>query len=276
MERLTPADYIQHHMKNLSLDLNTMTLGHGGGFWTLHLDTLFFSIALGLAFLGVFWAVARRATVGTPGPWQNFVEMMVEFVDQQVMDNFHRKEKVVAPLALTIFMWIFLMNAMDLLAVDLLPRVASWFGIHYLRVVPTTDPNLTLALSLTVFLILLGYSFYHKGVLGFIKELTLHPLGPSSLSMKVFLLLSPLLIPFNFLVEFIGLLSKPLSLALRLFGNLYAGELVFLIIAAAVPWWAQFLLGWPWAVFHILVITLQAFIFMILTIVYLSLASESH
>lgn len=247
------SEYIVHHLTNLTA---------GEGFWTLHLDTLFFSIALGGTTLYFFHKAAKHATVGVPGKFQNFVEILVEFVDTQVKDSFHGRSDLIAPLGLTIFVWVFLMNFMDLIPVDLLPVIAGWFGIHYLRVVPTTDLNLTFSLSISVFLLIVFYSIKIKGAGGFAKELCFEPFGKW-------------LLPVNLLLKGVEELAKPVSLALRLFGNLYAGELIFILIAL-LPWWIQFTLGVPWAIFHILIITLQAFIFMMLTIVYLSLAHEEH
>jgi F-type H+-transporting ATPase subunit a len=255
-----------------------MTLDANGGFWTLNLDTLFFSIVLGSLALLFLYAGARRVSTGVPGKLQNFAEMMLGFADSQVKDCFHGKNKVIGPLALTIFIWVFLMNFMDILPVDILPFVAQLFGIHYLKVVPTNDLNLTFALALSVFFLILFYSLKVKGIKGFTKELTLQPFN------------NPLFIPFNLLLELVGLIAKPISLSLRLFGNLYAGELIFILIAlltlnaasstsvvsTATLTVAQFLLSLAWSIFHILVITLQAFIFMVLTIVYLSLAHEDH
>lgn len=260
-EPITITHYIEHHLQGLSFNLKQMQLGDGG-FWTLQLDTLFFSIFLGCVFLGLFYFVAHRVTVGVPSKWQNFVEMMVEFVDRQVKDTFHGRNNLIAPLALTIFSWVFLMNLMDILPVDLLPRLAGEIGVPYLRIVPTTDPNLTFSLSLSVFILIIFYSIKIKGVGGFVKELTCEPFG-------IYFL------PINLVLKLVEELAKPISLALRLFGNLYAGELIFILIAL-LPWWIQWSLGGVWAIFHILIIVLQAFIFMMLTIVYLSLASESH
>lgn len=252
--------YIQHHLVNLSLDLPTMQ-EKVGGFWTLNLDTIFFSLVLGFGFLWLFRMAAKKATSGVPGALQNFVEVFIEFVDTQVKESFHGKNEVIAPLALTILVWVFLMNCMDLLPVDLLPNIAMSLGIPYLRVVPTADVNLTFGISLSVFFLVIYYSFKAKGT-GFFKEMLVVPFGP-------------LLFPVNLTLRLVEEIAKPLSLSLRLFGNLYAGELIFILIAL-LPWWSQWLLGGMWAVFHILIITLQAFIFMMLTIVYLSLAHESH
>ena len=249
-----PTEYIVHHLTNLAV---------GQGFWTFHLDTLFFSVVLGLTFFFLFRRVAVRATAGVPGGLQNFVEIMVEFADRQVKDTFHGKSELIAPLALTIFCWVFLWNLMDLVPVDLLPLVSSWFGVPYLRVVPSTDLNATFGLSLTVLLLIVFYSLKVKGPVGYAKEFLTHPFGPY-------------LFPANLLLNIVEMIAKPLSLSLRLFGNLYAGEMIFILIAL-LPWWIQPALSLPWAIFHILVITLQAFIFMMLTIVYLSMAhEESH
>ncbi len=245
--------YIVHHLTPLSV---------GEGFWTFHLDTLFFSAALGGLFIWFFKSVAEKATAGEPGFAQNVAEMLVEFVDQQVKDSFHGKSKLIAPLALTIFCWVFLWNLMDLLPVDLLSLISSLMGIEYLRVVPSTDLNATFALSISVFLLIIFYSIKIKGVFGFAKELTCTPFGPW-------------MMPFNLLLKVVEEIAKPISLALRLFGNLYAGELIFILIAL-LPAFIQPLLSFPWAIFHILIIVLQAFIFMVLTIVYLSMAHEDH
>jgi len=249
----TGPEYIIHHLTPLQL---------GEGFWTVHLDTLLVSAALGAFFLWLFRKAAASATSDVPGGLQNFAEIMVEFVDTQVKDTFHGNNPVIAPLALTIFAWVFLWNAMDLLPVDLIPAIAGVVGIHHFKVVPSTDLNATFALSLSVLFLVYYYSLKVKGIAGFTKEVLYHPFG------KWFM-------PFNLLLRIVEDLAKPISLGLRLFGNLYAGELIFILIAL-LPWWLQFLLGWPWAVFHLLIITLQAFIFMVLTIVYLSMAHEDH
>ncbi|MFO1418242.1 MAG: F0F1 ATP synthase subunit A [Methylotetracoccus sp.] len=245
--------YIIHHLTPLKT---------GEGFWTFHLDTMFFSLFLGFLFLFVFKKAAENATSGVPGPLQNFAEMLVEFVDTQVKDSFHGRSPVIAPLALTIFLWIWLMNFMDLLPVDLLPDIGKAVGLDYLRIVPSTDLNATFAMSISVFALIIFYSIKVKGPIGFAKEMLLTPFGPW-------------MIPFNLLLKLVEELAKPISLGLRLFGNMYAGELIFILIAL-LPWFVQPILSFPWAVFHILIITLQAFIFMVLTIVYLSLAHEDH
>ncbi len=246
--------YIKHHLTNLTV---------GEGFWTFHLDTMLVSLGLGLLFLVPFVLAARRVSADTPGPFQNFVETLVEFVDNTVKDSFHGKRDFIAPLALTIFVWVLLMNFMDLIPVDLVAGVAHWFGYDpYFKIVPTTDVNATFGMSLPVFALILIFSFKYKGFGGFAKEMLTHPFG-------VWML------PFNLVLNIVELLAKPVSLALRLFGNLYAAELIFLLIAL-LPWWLQWTLGGPWALFHILVVPLQAFIFMMLTIVYLSMAHDSH
>lgn len=246
--------YIVHHLTSLKV---------GEGFWTFNLDTLFFSAVLGLIFILVFKKAAETATSNVPGPLQNFVELIVEFVDTQVKDSFHGNSQLIAPLALTIFCWVFLMNTMDLLPVDLMPAMAQLLGIPYLRVVPSTDLNGTFAMSISVFFLIIFYSLKVKGPIHFAKEILFHPFDHW------------LLIPFNILLNVVEYLAKPVSLGLRLFGNMYAGELIFILIAL-LPWWVQPALSFPWAIFHILIITLQAFIFMVLTVVYLSLAHEDH
>lgn len=265
----TASQYIQHHLTNLQLNLKTMTLGKGGGFWTLNLDTLFFSITLGLAFILVFRLVAKSATSGVPGKLQNIVEVVLDFVDSQVKDSFHGRSALIAPLALTIFVWIFLMNTMDLFPVDLLPMIAGTMGIHYLKIVPTNDLGATFAMSISVYLLLIFYSFKIKGLKGVFVEYFMRPFGPYPLPWSI------IVAPFNFFLRLVEEIAKPISLSLRLFGNMYAGELIFILIAL-LPAWIQWVLGGPWALFHILIITLQAFIFMMLTIVYLSLAHEDH
>ncbi|MFD2230043.1 F0F1 ATP synthase subunit A [Alkalimarinus sediminis] len=273
-ETLTASSYIQHHLQNLTFGnhpeggwmfAHTAQEAKEMGFWAIHVDTMGWSIALGVLFLWLFRSAAKKATTGVPGGLQNFVEVMIEFVDNSVKETFHGRNKVIAPLALTIFCWVFLMNFMDLIPVDFLPRLAQIITGNehlYFRVVPTTDLNATLGMALSVFALIVYYSIKVKGVSGFVGELTLQPFGKW-------------MIPFNLLLEGVGLIAKPISLALRLFGNLYAGELIFILIAL-MPFWIQWALSVPWAIFHILVITLQAFIFMMLTIVYLSMAHEDH
>lgn len=257
----TTAEYVQHHLNHLRFDLTTFKLG-GEGFWSVNLDTLGVSIVLGVCFLMLFRSVAKRATAGVPGKSQNFIEILFDFVQGLVKESFHGRSQLVAPLGLTIFVWVFLMNFMDLLPVDLIPRAAELAGLPYFRTVPTADPNLTFGLSITVFLLVIYFNFKAKGAFGLSKEIISKPFG---------IYLFPLNILFRFLEE----LVKPISLALRLFGNLFAGELIFILIAL-MPWWIQWTVGGVWAIFHILIIAIQAFIFMMLTIVYLSMANEAH
>jgi len=268
----TVNEYIVHHLTNL-----THKTGDGG-FYTLHVDSIFFAVLLALVFGGSFWFAARKATVGVPGKFQNFVELLVETVDTQVKDTFHGTSRLIAPLALTIFCWVFLFNFMDLLPVDLLPWLAGKAGVHNLKVVPSTDLNITFGMSITVFLLVMYYSIRIKGPAGFAKELLLQPFGVWGM-------------PANLLLNLIEHIARPVSLALRLFGNMYAGEMIFLLIAlftigrgaeglltlgGIAGFVGQSILGLAWAIFHILIITLQAFIFMMLTIVYLSMAHEEH
>ena len=259
----TAGEYIQHHLQNLQVckvDGEWVWNHCQGNFWTLNVDSMFFSVFLGALFLFFFWRTANRITTGVPGRFQATVESLVEFVDTSVKETFHGESKLIAPLGLTIFVWVFLMNLMDLIPVDWLPATAHMAGIEYLKVVPTTDLNITFAMSLSVFVLIIYYSIKAKGVSGFVKELTLQPFN------------HPIAIPFNLILEGVALLAKPLSL--RLFGNLFAGELIFILIALLGVW--QLPLHFAWAVFHILIIVLQAFIFMMLTIVYLALANEEH
>lgn len=260
-EALTQSGYIEHHLSNLSLAKLGMVADETS-FWNVHIDSLFFSVLTGMLFLWVFRSVAKKATTGVPGKLQCFVEMVVEFVADNVKETFHGRNPLVAPLALTIFCWVILMNLMDLIPIDFLPYSAWWLGIRYLKVVPSADVNITMAMALGVFALMIYYSIKVKGLGGFAKELALHPFN------------HPIMIPFNLLLEVISLLAKPLSLGMRLFGNMFAGEVVFILIAAMLPWYLQWVGALPWAIFHILVILIQAFVFMMLTIVYLSMAHE--
>ncbi len=258
----TSGEYIQHHLEHLQLNLHTFTWGNGG-FWTLYLDTLFLTIIFGALFFGIFRFVVTRLTSERPGKLQNAIEMLVEFVQQLVKEVFHGDSSLVAPLALTIFIWIFSLNALDLIPVDLFSRILFCFGdIHHFRMVPTDDTNFTFALSLSVFILIIFYNFKAKGFGGFAKEMLTVPFGIW-------------LFPLNIIFRLIEELVKPISLALRLFGNMFAGELIFLLIAT-MPWWIQWTAGGIWSIFHILVITIQAFVFMMLTIIYLSMAQDSQ
>ena len=272
----TTSEYIKHHLTNATMCSTDNGIAFNkacsdAGFWAWHVDSLAWSVALGLLFIFGFRAVAKKATSGVPGKLQAFIELIVEFVDDNVKSTYHGKSDLIAPLALTIFVWVLLMNLMDLVPVDWLPSIAGLIGQYgfgmdphdvYMKSVPTTDLNVTFALALGVFILILYYSIKMKGFGGFTKELTMQPFNHWAF------------IPVNFILETVTLLARPLSLALRLFGNLYASELIFILIATIG--YMQLPLHFVWAVFHILVLPLQAFIFMMLTIVYLSLASEDH
>ncbi len=270
------GDYITHHLQNLQV----CKAESGEWVWNqcagnpmaINVDSMFWSIFLGLIFCFSFWRVARASSVGKPTRWQAAVEFIVEFVDSSVKDTFHGKSRLIAPLALTIFVWVFLMNVMDLVPVDWIPMLAALIGIPYMKVVPTTDVNVTFGMSIAVFALIVFYTHLFKGPLGLVKDLTLHPLPPPKRGWG--LLAAIPMILFNFFLEFVALIAKPVSLSLRLFGNMFAGELIFILIALTGLW--QLPMHFLWAVFHVLIVTLQAFIFMMLTIVYLSLASESH
>jgi len=270
------SSYILHHLTNLKLDLHTMRIDpEATGFWVLHLDSVVFSVVLAFIFVLMFRLAARKPTSGVPGKWQNFIEMCVDFVDRQVKDAFHHKSAFVAPLALTVGFWVFLMNFMDMLPVDFLPWAAGAAGVEHLRTVPSTDPNIALGMSLTVFLIAFGYSFVKKGVKGVGAEFLFHPFGKW-------------LMPVNFLLKCVEELAKPISLGLRLFGNMYAGEMIFILLATFTLSYTassigsnlglvgQVVLGTVWTLFHILIISLQAFIFMTLTTVYMAMSADHH
>ena len=289
----TVSEYIVHHLTNLTYgklpagferqtadgvqvigDGGQWTLAHGAdeiaamGFNAVHVDSMIWSVGLGIIFCWLFRRVAKTATAGVPSGWVNAAEMIVEFIDGTVKDTFHGKNPLIAPLALTIFVWVFLMNLMDLIPVDLIPHGLMLVGVDYQKIVPSTDPNITMGMAVGVFVLMLYYSIKVKGF-GFVKELTLNPFN------------HPLFSPVNLFMEVVGLLAKPFSLGLRLFGNMYAGEMIFILIASLFSvglFWMlpAALLQIGWAIFHILVITLQAFIFMVLTIVYLSMAHEDH
>lgn len=257
---VTPGQYIQHHLEHLTLNLKTMSIGEGGGFWTLNLDTFIISVSIALLIFGSLRFVATRMKE-IPGFLQNIVEVTLEFVGNAVHEIFHHKSTFIPSLALTIFLWVFFMNAMDLLPVDFIPHIAAFFGAPYFKSVPTADPNATFAMSLTVFGLIVFFNIKAKKH-RLIKEMLTFPFGPW-------------LFPINVLFRIVEECVKPLSLALRLFGNMFAGELIFILIAI-MPWWAQWPPGAIWAIFHILIITLQAFLFMMLTIIYLSMAHDAH
>ena len=269
------VEYIQHHLTNWCAGDCDPVTHKAAGFWAWHVDTIFWGLFLAALIVIVSARLTRRMTTETPSGFQNFVESILEFVQGQVRDTFPGHNPLIAPLALTIFVWVWLMNFMDLIPVDLIPLIGRWFGIEHMRVVPTTDLNTTLAMSFTVFLMTIYYNFKIKGPVGYLKMFMFHPFGK-------------FLVPVNIVMTLIEELAKPLSLALRLFGNMFAGELVFMLIAllggaatigAGLLIWLplQTLLDLGWLIFHLLVITLQAFIFMVLTIVYLGMAStEDH
>lgn len=283
-ETLTSSEYIKHHLQNLTYGRKADgTLGIAQspaeakemGFWAINVDTMAFSLGLGLLFLFLFSRIAKRATAGVPSGAQNFVEWIVDFINSSVRGSFSGKNLWIGPLALTIFTWILLMNLMDLVPIDYLPFVAHAAGAPYFKVVPTTDPNATFGMAIAVFMMILYYSVKSKGVGGFASELTMMPFQSKSVAMKTAFLLP------NLFLEGVNLIAKPVSLALRLFGNLYAGEMIFILIA--LMYGAGLVLGTfagvlqlGWAIFHILIVTLQAFIFMTLTIVYLDMAHQEH
>ena len=292
-DAITSTDYIKHHLTNLTFGnhpehgwsfAHTAADAKEMGFWAFHVDSLAWSLVTGLIFLFIFRMVAKRATAGVPGGLQNFVEWIVDFIDDSVRGSFSGRNPWVAPIALTIFVWVFLMNFMDLVSIDWLPQLAALFGSTflgmdphhvYMKVVPTTDPNITFGMSIAVFMMMLYYSIKEKGIGGFSGELTLHPFSSKNPVVQA------IFIPINFILEFVSLISKPVSLALRLFGNMYAGETIFILIALMYgAGWGFGIFGGAlqlgWAIFHILIITLQAFIFMTLTIVYLDMAHAEH
>jgi len=281
---LTSAEYIKHHLTNLTFGNHPehgWMMAHSAeeaaemGFWAIHVDSILWSIGLAAFFSFYFYKAAQKATAGIPTGVQNFVELLVDFVNESVRGSFSGKNDLVAPLALTIFCWVFLMNLMDLVPVDLVPWLFSLAGVHYMKIVPTTDPNITFALALGVFALIIYYSIRIKGVGGFIGELTGMPFQTDNIFLK------PFTTVVNLILEGVNLIAKPISLSLRLFGNMYAGEMIFILIALMYgAGWAMGIfagaLQFVWAVFHILVITLQAFIFMTLTIVYLDMAHAEH
>jgi len=299
-EAHTSAEYIKHHLQNLTygqlpegyerhsadgavetLQQATWTVAHTAeeakamGFWALNLDTFFVSLLLGAIIMLVFRSVAKSVVTGTPSGLQNFCEWAIEFIDSSVRGSFSGRNNMVGPLALTIFFWVFTMNLMDLLPIDYIPLLMGSLGVPFFKVVPSTDPNATFGMAIGVFLLVLYYSVKVKGLGGFVGELTLQPFGKWGM-------------PVNLLLEGVNLIAKPISLALRLFGNMYAGEMIFILIALMGGAWAgfsvtgvtlygsQILLSLGWAIFHILIVTLQAFIFMTLTVVYLDMAHQEH
>mgnify|MGYP001817338663 FL=1 len=271
----TSGEYISHHLQNLQVckvDGEWVWNQCAGNPMALNVDSMFWSLFLGLLFIWIFGSAARKASTKTPSKFVTAIEMIVEVIDSSVKDAFHGKSKLIAPLALTVFIWVFFMNVMDLFPVDWIPMAAAAAGIPYMKVVPTTDVNITFGMSIAVFILIIFYTHKAKGPLGLLKDLTLHPIAPPTKGLG--LLGAPFVIAFNFILETVALIAKPVSLSLRLFGNLYAGELIFILIALIGLY--QLPLHFGWAVFHVLIVTLQAYIFMMLTVVYISLASETH
>ncbi|AMF92215.1 F0F1 ATP synthase subunit A [Vibrio fluvialis] len=255
MEKVQSAhEYIEHH-------LTFLTSGEG---WSgINIDSMIMVWVLGIAFILAFRFAVSKGTKGVPGRFQCFIELIFEFVENIVSEIFLAKDKLIGPLALTIFVWVLLMNAIDLLPIDFIPAITRMLGIGHFRDLPSADVNITMSMALGVFALVILYTLKNKGIKGFIKELTTQPFS------------HPLLYPVNFVLELVTLISKPISLGLRLFGNMYAGEMIFILIAL-MPWWMQWALSVPWALFHILIVVLQAFIFMVLTVVYLGMAVEEH
>ena len=270
-KELNATDYISHH-----LTFFTKPVGDGS-FWSLNVDSLVMAGLAGVVGIGFLWWVVRGATSGVPNRRQAFVELAFEFITSQARSIFHHGDlnKFVAPVALTVFVWVLLMNSLDFLPVDIFAWLFGLVGLHEWRLVPTADVNTTFALALTVWLIMIYFNIAVKGLGGWLHELTCAPFGIKPLWA------APLLLVFNLLFNFIEYVSKPLSHSLRLFGNMYAGEIIFLLLWAwaatgLVGTFFGWLLGLGWAIFHILIVTLQAYIFMVLTVVYISLAQERH
>lgn len=269
---VAPAEYIQHHLQNLTFGLhpeNGWSFAHNAqqasdmGFWAVHVDTMGWSIAMGILFIWLFRKVGNAATTGVPGMMQNIVEITFEFVEGLTRSTFRNENPIIGPLALTLFVWILMMNTLKIIPVDYFPGVFASLGVGHMKIVPTTDLNATFGMALGVFILVLYYNFKVKGAAGFARELSLKPFNHWAL------------IPFNLLLEVVALLVQPFSLAMRLFGNMFAGEVIFILIAM-LPFWAIWLLDVPWAIFHILIVTLQAFIFTVLSVVYLNAAHERH
>ena len=259
---LTPTEYIQHHLHNLTAQVGE------GGFWTINLDTIITSLLMGFLMVFAFWLATRKATAGVPGKWQAFVEILLEFVDRQARDTYHGKSKLVTPIAITIFFWILLMNLLKMIPADFIAKPLELLGVHYWKPVPTADVNATLGMSFSVFFLMLFFALRSKGLGGFTHEFLTAPFGKW-------------MMPFNLILNIVEWLSKPNSLAMRLFGNMFGGEIVFLLIwvlggASILGLFGGAVFGLGWMIFHLLVIPLQAFIFMMLSIVYLSLSEDSH
>lgn len=269
---VAPTEYIQHHLQNLTFGLHpengwsmaqTAEQASDMGFWAIHLDTMGWSIGMGFLFIWLFRKVGNAATTGVPGTLQSIIEVTFEFIENLTRSTFHSVNPIIGPLALTLFVWILMMNTLKIIPVDYLPGVFEKVGVDQMKIVPTTDMNATFGMALGVFILVLYYNFKIKGPGGFARELSLKPFNHWAL------------IPFNLLLEVVALLVQPFSLAMRLFGNMFAGEVIFILIAL-LPFWAIWLLDVPWAIFHLLIITLQAFIFTVLSVVYLNAAHERH
>ncbi|PZO65452.1 MAG: F0F1 ATP synthase subunit A [Pseudoxanthomonas suwonensis] len=259
---MTPTEYIQHHLHNLTAHVGE------GSFMTLHVDTVITAVLMGLFMTFLFWLAARKATAGVPGKWQAFVEICLEFVHNQVKDTYHGKSKLVTPIAITLFFWILLMNLIKMIPADFIAKPLELLGVDYWKPVPTADVNATLGMSFSVFFLMLFFALRGKGIGGLTKEFLFAPFGKW-------------MVPFNLILNIVEWLSKPISLAMRLFGNMFGGEIVFLLIwvlggAGIAGLLGGAVFGFGWMIFHLLVIPLQAFIFTMLTIVYLSLAEEHH
>lgn len=262
-EELTPTSYIQHHLQNL-----TGQVGDGGPFWAIHVDTLVSSVLMGLLMVFMFWMATRKATAGVPGKWQAFVEILLEFVDRQAKDTYRGPSKLVTPIAITLFFWILLMNMLKFIPADFISRPLELLGVHNWKPVPTADVNATLGMSISVFFLMLFFAIKSQGFGGFTKGFLTAPFGKW-------------MMPFNLILNVVEWVSKPVSLAMRLFGNMFGGEIVFLLIwvlggASILGMLGGAVFGLGWMIFHILVVPLQAFIFMMLSIVYLSLVEDSH
>lgn len=264
----TSQQYIKHHLNNLQFDLSTWSWIKEKNiisFWIINIDSLFFSILLGTLFLTIASYTIKSATISTPGKLQTGLELIILFIYQNVKDMFRGNNILIAPISITVFIWLLLMNSMDLIPIDLFPYIANYFfNIPTLRIVPSADINITCSMAINIFVLIIYYDIKINGIFGFFSKFIHQPFN------------NIVCIPINFILETIELLSKPISLSLRLFGNMYAGELIFILIAGLLPWWLQWILSLPWAIFHILVIILQAFIFMVLTIIYLASVYDTH
>lgn len=269
-EQINSKNYITHHLQHFQLDLRSFNFVNQNNnikntFWLFNIDSIFFSLFLGIIFLLTFKYVIKYISCYSPSKIQIVIEIIFNFVRKNVKDIYGGDNKLIPSLSLTIFVWTFLMNSMDLLPVDLIPYISKKiFNINNIRIVPSADINITLSMSFGIFMLIIFYSIKTKGIFGFLKEMITNPFKNNCFFI------------INFFLELVNLLSKPISLGLRLFGNIYAGEMIFILIASFLPWWLQCFFNVPWAIFHILIIFLQSFIFMVLTIVYLSISLKKH